>query len=139
MEFLVYRSEALVPTDSVEARRILETAIRRNGQDGLTGFLHREGDVFVQYLEGPRQPLQSLWKRLLVDPRHRNPTLLGRGMIGPRLFADWRMGYSSADVASFLEFLDEAAGKNLLAEASAAEAIWFLRGVRQRVDLGLAS
>jgi hypothetical protein len=47
------------------------------------------------------------------------------------------MGYSHGDVACFLDFLGEATGKTLLAQASVRETIWFLRGACQRLDLGL--
>lgn len=137
MEFLVYRSCARVAPDSDEAKRILTASLRNNRQDGITGFLHHEPGLFVQYIEGPRGSLKRLWTRLLADPRHENPTVVGKGLISNRFFGDWRMGYSTGDVACFLEFLQEATGKSILAEASTRETIWFLRGACQRLDLGL--
>lgn len=138
MEFLVYRSQALVAPGSVEARRIVATSVRNNARYGITGFLHHEPQLFVQYVEGPPESLRRLWALLLRDPRHADPTMVGKGIISHRFFEDWRMGYSNGDVACFLDFLDEAAGKSLLAEASARETVWFLRGACQRLDLGLA-
>jgi hypothetical protein len=137
MEFLVYRSVPRVAPRSSEARAIVATSVRNNARDGLTGFLHHEPDLFVQYLEGPGGPLAQLWARIAADTRHEAPTIIGKGLIAHRFFADWRMGYSHGDVACFLDFLGEATGKTLLAQASVRETIWFLRGACQRLDLGL--
>lgn len=138
MEFLVYRSHALVAPDSAAAVAIVETSLQNNGRTGLTGFLHHEPGLFLQYIEGPPQALWDLWHRILADDRHDGVALIGRGMLAHRFFDAWRMGYATGDVASFLDFLDEAAGKSLLAQASTRESIWFLRGACQRLDLGVA-
>ncbi len=137
MEFLVYRSRALVAPESVESRAILSSSLRNNARHGLTGFLHHEPELFIQYIEGPGESISRLWARLVVDQRHQDPTIIGKGLIGHRFFEDWRMGYSHGDVACFLDFLGDAAGKTLLSEASVTETVWFLRGACQRVDLGL--
>jgi hypothetical protein len=137
MEFLVYRSRALVAPESAEARAIVASSVRNNARDNLSGFLHHEPGLFVQYIEGPPEALWELWDRLIADVRHEDVHLIGKGLISHRFFDDWRMGYSSGDVANFLEFLEEAAGKTLLADASARETVWFLRGACQRLDLGL--
>jgi hypothetical protein len=137
MEFLVYRSMPRVAPRSSEASAIIATSVRNNARDGVTGFLHHEPELFVQYIEGPSAPLARLWARIAVDARHEAPTIIGRGLLAHRFFADWRMGYSNGDVASFLDFLSEATGKTLLAQASVRETLWFLRGACQRLDLGL--
>lgn len=137
MEFLVYRSVALVAPRSAQSDDIVATAIRNNTRDGLTGFLHHEHELFVQYLEGPSQPLNRLWGRLLADPRHKGAVIVGKGLISNRFFDGWSMGYSHRDVACFLDFLQEATGKSILADVSTRETIWFLRGACQRLDLGL--
>lgn len=137
MEFLVYRSRALVPPNSKEADRVVATSLRNNARNGVTGFLHHEPDLFVQYIEGPRDSLGLLWNRVVADARHQEAVVIGKGLISNRFFADWQMGYSTRDVASFLEFLQEAAGKSTLADANARETVWFLRGACQRLDLGL--
>ena len=137
MEFLVYRSRALVAPETVEAGEILATALRNNARYGITGFLHHEPGLFIQYIEGPPESLSRLWARIVVDVRHEDAVVIGRGLISHRFFDDWRMGYSHCDVACFLDFLGEAAGKTLLADASVRETVWFLRGACQRLDLGL--
>lgn len=138
MEFLVYRSRALVPPVSSEVEGIIAASLRNNARIGLTGFLHHEPGLFLQYLEGPAEALQDAWQRIRTDSRHADAEPVGGGPIVRRFFAGWRMGYSDAVVARFADFLDEATGKTLVAEATAREVIWFLRGACQRQDLGLA-
>ena len=137
MEFLVYRSRALISHDSKDASQIVATSLHNNARNGVTSFLHHEPDLFVQYIEGPRDSLGPLWNRIVADTRHQDAVVIGKGLISNRFFADWRMGYSTCEAASFLEFLQEAAGKSMLADATARETIWFLRGACQRLDLGL--
>ncbi len=138
MEFLVYRSRALVAPESAEGEAILSTSVRNNARYGLTGFLHHEPSLFIQYIEGPSESLARLWARIAVDTRHKEAKIIGKGLISHRFFDDWRMGYSHCDVACFLDFLGDAAGKTLLSQASVRETVWFLRGACQRTDLGLS-
>ena len=138
MEFLVYRSQALVAPGSAEVEAIVAAALRNNARLGLTSFLHHEPHLFVQYVEGPAAAVHDAWQRIRADSRHDDAQLIGGGPLLRRFFAGWRMGYSDVGVARFLDFLDEAAGKCSVSEASAREAVWFLRGACQRRDLGLA-
>ena len=138
MEFLVYRSRALVAPGSAGAEGMLEVSLRNNARFGLTGFLHHEPHLFVQYLEGPQEALNRTWRCIRADSRHVDAELIGAGPIARRYFGGWRMGYSHGGVVRFVDFLEEAAGKTLAGEATAREAIWFLRGACQRQDLGLA-
>ncbi len=137
MEFLVYRSRALVAPDSRECEEILASSLRNNARTGITGFLHAEPDIFLQYIEGPGKFLWALYDMLLADDRHTDVTLLGTGFIQQRLFPDWRMGYAGPNIVSFLDFLAEATQTGSPEEATASGTIAFLYGASQRVDLGL--
>lgn len=138
MEFLVYRSRALLSPGSPEVGAIVEAALRNNARAGLTGFLHHEPDLFVQYLEGSGAALRGAWQRIRRDPRHEDAELIDGGTILHRFFGGSLLGYSDGAVARFSDFLDEAAGKSAPADATARETIWFLCGACQRQDLGLA-
>lgn len=137
MEFLVYRSRALVAPISPECEAILASSLRNNARTGITGFLHAEPGIFVQYIEGPERFLWALYDTLLADPRHTEVTLLGTAPIRERLFPEWRMGFAGPTIASFLDFLAEATQTGLPEKATARETIAFLYGASQRVDLGL--
>ncbi len=139
MHCVVYVSRALVARGSAPAQSMLDSSRRNNARDGLTGFLHREGDTFLQYLEGPSAPLEATWRRILADPRHRSIRMLHAGEMPVRLFPDWEMGYADESVSRFAAFLEEASRKHTVTSATGLETTAFLRAVAQRVDLGLGA
>lgn len=139
MEYLVYRSKALVLPDSASCQSIVAISAMKNLLFGLTGFLHVEDGLFIQYIEGPPRPLWDLYSRLQFDERHTNMKLLGHGELRRPRFRKWSMGYSSSNVMSLKEFMAEATFKKTPEQASCAEAIWFLMGASARIDLGISS
>lgn len=138
MEYLIYKSTALVAPGSVACRDILTVSQRKNADLGLTGFLHAEEGLFIQYLEGPPVALWALYQRLHRDPRHRHLVLLGRGELQKRRFMDWRLGYSDLEVLSFSDFLEEVTTAPQDKPASGPDAILFLMAASARIDLGIA-
>ncbi|SHE36010.1 Sensors of blue-light using FAD [Loktanella atrilutea] len=139
MEYLVYRSEALVTPESPECQSIVTISHLKNTLAGITGFLHAEDGVFIQYIEGPAEPLWQLYNRLHSDDRHRNLELLGHGVISRPRFKKWRLGYSQTEIASFRDFMGEVSAEKSLKDASCAEAVYFLMGASVRIDLGIGS
>jgi hypothetical protein len=81
--------QALVPavTDA-----ILEQSRRNNPGRGITGLLCFVDDVFVQVLEGGRDPVCDLLATIMCDPRHHGVRLLSYEEIGERRFGHWNMG-----------------------------------------------
>lgn len=99
---------------------IIKTARSFNASHGLTGVLVFDGQHFLQYLEGPQQPLWDLLVRIAQDPRHVNFTLQHRGpCAGERLFRNWSMGYALVDDADPLADLGELVGEEALAQLHA--------------------
>lgn len=96
---LIYLSD-LVPGQEKELPAILETSVRRNGEDGITGMLLYAGGNIMQVLEGEEMAVRRTYERIGHVPRHRNVMLLSDETITAREFPDWRMGYKhlSADV-----------------------------------------
>lgn len=139
MEYLIYRSKALVDPGSTACRDIVGVSQRRNEMLGLTGFLHAEQGLFIQYLEGPAAPLWDLYKRLHLDDRHTGLVLLGEGRLKKPRFAGWSMGYSERNVLSCDDFLKEVSYHNGAEEASSKELIYFLMAVNARIDLGIVN
>lgn len=76
---------------------ILAVSRRNNGRDGLSGMLLYQDGVFVQYIEGPLEPLTATKDRILLDPRHTNVIRMTEGPANARLFPDWSMGFQDAD------------------------------------------
>lgn len=88
-------------------------AIARLG--GLTGLLVFDGDLFGHYLEGPAPALDALMARIRSDDRHVNfVALLDEPWSGPRLFAQWSVGFAIDDEAKPLAQLAPLRGEAAL-------------------------
>jgi hypothetical protein len=92
LSFALYRSKAKKHLNATFVSQIIRTSMRNNKRDGLTGFLHTDKDHFLQYLEGPLDPLMHRLSVIHQDPKHYNFIILADGSIDARLFADWDMG-----------------------------------------------
>lgn len=83
------RADSVTPEliDAILARsRVTNPAL------GITGILCHGGDVFMQVLEGGREPVNELYNRIVRDPRHQNVTLLHYAEVAERRFSGWTMG-----------------------------------------------
>jgi len=138
MEYLVYKSTALVAPGSAACRDIVTDSQQTNARLGLTGFLHAENGLFIQYLEGPSEPLWTLYERLFLDVRHEDLLMLGHGEVIKPRFEDWSLGYSDINVLSFANFLKEVSFMKRGEHPSGLAAIIFLMSVNARIDLGIA-
>jgi len=89
---LMYASRAseALPDGLVES--IVQQARRSNPELGVTGVLCHGGEVFLQVLEGGREPVNALYNRIVCDRRHRQVTLLQYEEILERRFGGWTMG-----------------------------------------------
>lgn len=123
LEYVVYHSRAALPEGDRVDREILRAARARNPVDGLTGFLHREGDRYFQFIEGPREPLAAVLGRIERDRRHHSMVMLRRGSRGERAFGGWSMGR----VEPGARLLSERLGTTALAAIQAPTVIAFLQ------------
>jgi hypothetical protein len=137
MEYLIYRSKALVDPGSEACRNIVAVSQINNTSLGLTGFLHAEEGLFIQYLEGAPKPLWALYERLHLDHRHADLILLGRGNLDKPRFEDWRMGFSDDHVLSFVDFKEQVSFFEPVEKASSKQALYFLMAACARIDLGI--
>lgn len=60
---------------------ILQEARLHNHQHHINGVLYYGKGKFFQYLEGPADILESLYQKLLRDPRHHRLEILHRGAL----------------------------------------------------------
>ncbi|WP_348671004.1 BLUF domain-containing protein [uncultured Paracoccus sp.] len=104
---LLYRSNALTHENGREDRKVLEAARNRNALSGVTGFLHRENDVFYQWLEGPAENVRGIYRSISEDLRHRDMHVLDERLVAGRSFAGWSMGYSNQSKASLFDWAAE--------------------------------
>jgi hypothetical protein len=71
---------------------ILKRSRENNPRQGITGLLCHGGDVFMQVLEGGREPVNALYNAIARDTRHSGVTMLHYEEITERRFAGWTMG-----------------------------------------------
>jgi hypothetical protein len=92
LERLVYGSTATGHTDNLlNIATILAESGRNNARDGLTGALAAHDGRFIQVIEGSRDSIDGLLRRLATDPRHKDIVIFGRDPVEQRLFGDWVM------------------------------------------------
>jgi hypothetical protein len=107
---IVYCSRSTFPAvaqaDGVEPEvgRILMQSRRNNPKSDLVGALYYGDGYFFQCLEGEEGAVETLYARLLDDPRHTDVRLMRRQTIAQRGFERWSMKYvpTASDVQALL-------------------------------------
>lgn len=91
---LMYASRAVPAVDQEELLSILKKSKANNAKTGVTGALCLCSNerVFIQVLEGGREAVNALYRRLMGDARHTDVTLLSYEEIDERRFPGWAMG-----------------------------------------------
>ena len=88
---LLYASRAVdTSPDAIES--ILLQSRQHNPVTGITGILCYGGGIFLQAIEGGRQPVSDLFGHIQKDPRHKDVALLHYEEIDERRFGGWTMG-----------------------------------------------
>jgi hypothetical protein len=104
---ILYRSEALTPRGGPDERSFMESARRNNVAAAVTGFLHRESDVYFQWLEGPEDSVQRIFDNIADDGRHSSIVILDRRETKERSFPTWSMGYANSNEFSLFDWAAE--------------------------------
>jgi len=93
LKSLIYVSKANQGFNEVELTRVVSRFTQDNKNEGVTGFLFYQNNLFFQYLEGNSNSLSQLFTKIAHDDRHTLvSTLLSDKEQKPR-FADWPMKY----------------------------------------------
>jgi hypothetical protein len=82
--------------------QLLRGAQMRNMNLDITGLLLQVDNRFIQYLEGPREAVTGLLRRIQQDPRHHHFEQLFEGPVAVRLFQDWSMAFSDFGASEFV-------------------------------------
>ena len=102
MTQLVYYSKNTLDADDrsqlVNLREILEIARRKNGENGVTGYLIFDKAYFLQILEGDKDAVEETYRQIAGDRRHADVTLVEQRPIAQRNFSDWNMGSAMRSV-----------------------------------------
>jgi len=80
---------------------ILEVSIKKNGQSNVSGLLLYRVGQFIHLLEGQKEDVLSVYKRVQKDNRHSDIKILTEFHTGSRLFGNWNMGYVRDEEAAF--------------------------------------
>lgn len=127
----IYCSAATNPSlGPEELEAILEQSRTNNAKRDVTGILLFHQGSFFQVLEGERDVVSKVFRRITGDPRHTKVMKVVEESIDERAFGEWTMGYprmTTAELAgipgmsdffsggsSFLS-LEEGRAKSLLA------------------------
>ena len=115
MDFIIkrvaYVSRSTLPLGHRSDLDILRVSIAAKCRLGLSGFLFRGPQDFVQILEGDSAHLTKTLTRILQDRRHFDVRVVLDTPIADRRFYGWTMGYAC---------LGDAAAKRLLSLATAS-------------------
>ena len=90
---LIYSSVATERMPKSKLYKILLAARSGNASLDVTGLLVFVNGVFLQILEGERDAVSTLMKKISSDPRHSSVKVLREMDVDQRTFSSWRMAY----------------------------------------------
>mgnify|MGYP001813916872 CR=1 FL=1 len=102
LDSLVYVSSAVKLLNLEEISYLLKRARERNKEYGITGVLLYTGNNFMQYIEGPKDNLDIVYKIIEEDDQHTGLVLVSRETTESRQFGDWSMAYQTTDVEGYV-------------------------------------
>lgn len=106
MDYLLYTSRLTTAMGYEALKDLLEISQRNNARDGVTGFLHIEGPVVLQYLEGAPDQVQRTLNRIRHDSRHESIEILTDGKVNDRFFEGWKMALVENTTFSLVDLMD---------------------------------
>jgi hypothetical protein len=113
---LIYVSTLAGKSDQ-ELGAILESSVRHNQLNGITGMLLFDRGGFMQVLEGDEAIVLETYGRICADKRHHDVLTLSLAETPFRHFENWSMGYKYVDADSVAKFPKHAPFFNFRAEA----------------------
>lgn len=90
---LLYLSSSNTTFDDDALQALLAVSRRNNAADGVSGMLLYDDGNFIQYLEGEKAAVETVFERICKDPRHAGMLVVSRGEVDKLCFADWSMGF----------------------------------------------
>ena len=95
---LTYCSEATSEFQLSSLKQIFDSSKINNAALSVTGFLLFSGKGFIQILEGPNESIHNLYlKKIFVDKRHTNLTILHDCFVNRRNFVTEKVAYQYKD------------------------------------------
>jgi hypothetical protein len=103
---LVYASRPQTPFDGLRLAALMYRARQHNAHAGISGVLLYSGEMFVQCLEGDRETVEALMRKIEADPRHGDIVRLYACEVDcERHFRNWSMGCARIDGFNGLQLM----------------------------------
>ncbi len=104
---LVYISKATEPFTAASLKQLTDVANANNAKLNVTGCMAYSAGYFLQLLEGSAETVDSLYRKIEKDTRHKGTRLLLEATVDEdkRLFGKWFM--SSFNVDTTVDFPEE--------------------------------
>lgn len=91
MKSYLYISQEQQPFDKQDLHHLVNGAARQNENNGITGCLHYTEGFFLQYIEGPEEPIADTISRIKADTRHKIFYSASNDQLETRIFPGWSM------------------------------------------------
>ncbi len=102
LESIVYVSSAVRLLSLDEIGHLLTRARERNKEYGVTGVLLYIGGNFMQYIEGPKESLDTIYEIIRNDEKHTGIIEVSREPPEKRQFGDWSMAFQTRDLEGYV-------------------------------------
>ena len=130
LKHLIYSSRP-VNFDGAIIDNILISSSRNNSKSGVTGALIYRQDLYLQFLEGPRDQVDKTYQRIIADSRHSELKKLRDSPNSRRLFSSWAMRGDSVETWMWSY---EEVKNGLLTRLSSHEALEVFEKLSRTVD-----
>lgn len=91
MRQVTYISSVLLPVAPTMFAEVERKSLLNNRRDGLSGLLLFDGVRFLQVLEGQAAAVETTYRRIVADPRHRAIVMLKDAEVERPSFGGWAM------------------------------------------------
>lgn len=127
LRYLMYASHLTIPMGFETLNELLLTSQNNNAKANLSGFLHIEDNIALQYLEGPELTLFQTVNRIRRDERHTDFSVLSEGDLEQRYFDGWKMAIVENATISLFDLMGtQTRGIRDVAQANPLDLISFL-------------
>ena len=93
LHYVSYMSNQANVLSEADIDELLFQVREKNKRLAITGLLLLIQGKFIQYIEGPKNEIDNVYKKIKNDPRHNSLLLLDKGSLEERQFTNWSMAY----------------------------------------------
>jgi len=103
---ITYVSTSSMPVDAKSVESMLDVFRSNNRAAGITGVLLYCNGSYMQYMEGQREAVDAIYRKIALDTRHHGIVELFDGAIAARESSEWDMGYSEMGTQTFRQLIE---------------------------------